>query len=233
MLFLKKTVSFISCITHWNKENIIISETCHKCLVYSLCKVSSLVIGCSCYLSFSCPSGLGRSLWIHGLCSWAWPALHCGLWKDQLLRVAPRPLSGHSSPPGRPSKEGSWKDKESQIRLTFIPLISLYEMTESTFYIGYFRLSGFYRVFQCNPGLHAQTHKPLKHQNAWNVVWRASHVYKVRFARSRQSFWHAPRLHINICGDNAPHKNSGHKRLDCVVLNIHNRNWLRAALWDK
>lgn len=73
----------------------------------------SIIHSLSSYLSFFCPSDLGLSLWIHGLCSLTWPVLHCGLWKDLQPHEAPRLLLDHNSPPGHRSAKKCWRDKNN------------------------------------------------------------------------------------------------------------------------
>lgn len=62
------------------------------------------------HLSSSCPSGPAPSRWTRGLCSLAWPWLHCGPWTDRPPRGGPRLLWGRNSPPTRPS-EGNGEEK--------------------------------------------------------------------------------------------------------------------------
>lgn len=118
--------------------------------------VSSPVIHFSHYLSFSCPSGPGLSPWIHGLCSLAWPALHCGLWTDRPPREAPRLLSGHSSPPGCPSEKGGWKEKNSvnKDKMTSTCKICSLDLDYinkwSNFRLSYW-VSGLFAILEQNP----------------------------------------------------------------------------------
>lgn len=148
----------------------------------------------SCNLSFSCPSDPGLSLWIHGLCSLAWPALHCGLWTDRPPREAPRLLSGHSSSPGRPSDGGSWKEKEVKVR-QISKTAYLFHCVLVKFENNFLDLlwcnramivspckaeiSSFHRAFMSTPDFKDIVNVSTKrHRNVEHIIWQVSYVYK-------------------------------------------------------